>query len=135
MKANERQVGGDHYKIVGEEHWDRVWRLWGRGYFVGQITKYLERYPQKNGLDDLKKAQHFLEKLIELESTPWTPALFETWEKINKPLWSQPTSSLGDGSEPEWGYTNQDPTCGEYEPGLNTDRCATCGHTRSEHTR
>lgn len=68
MPANDRQVGGDHYKqLDGEQHWDRVWRLYGRGYFVGQITKYVERYHLKNGLQDLEKAKHFLDKLIELE--------------------------------------------------------------------
>jgi len=67
MSANARQVGGDHYKTGGEEHWDRQWRLYGRGYFVGCITKYVERYHEKNGMQDLKKAQHFLEKMIELE--------------------------------------------------------------------
>lgn len=67
MSANNRQVGGNHYKTGGEEHWDRQWRLYGRGYFIGCITKYVERYHEKNGLQDLQKAQHFLEKLIELE--------------------------------------------------------------------
>lgn len=65
--ANDRQVGGSHYKKGGEEHWDRQWRLFGRGYFVGCITKYVERYHEKNGVQDLEKAAHFLEKLIELE--------------------------------------------------------------------
>lgn len=68
MSANDTQVGGTHYKQGGEEHWDRQWRLHGRGYFVGAITKYVERYHLKNGLQDLRKAKHFLEKLIELES-------------------------------------------------------------------
>jgi hypothetical protein len=67
MSANETQIGGDHYKTGGEEHWDRIWRLYGRGYFVGCITKYVERYHKKNGFEDLKKARHFLDKLIELE--------------------------------------------------------------------
>lgn len=67
MGANERQIGGSHYKKGGEEHWDRQWRLYGRGYFVGCITKYVERYHEKNGVQDLEKARHFIEKLIELE--------------------------------------------------------------------
>lgn len=67
MSANERQIGGNHYKKGGEEHWDRQWRLYGRGYFVGCITKYVERYHEKNGIQDLEKAKHFLDKLIELE--------------------------------------------------------------------
>ena len=69
-EANKIQIDGDHYKVdgEGEEHWDRQWRLNGRGYFTGSITKYVERYPEKNGLRDLKKARHFLDKLIELET-------------------------------------------------------------------
>jgi hypothetical protein len=46
-----------------------MWRLHGRGYFVGCITKYVERYHLKNGVQDLEKAKHFLEKLIELENS------------------------------------------------------------------
>jgi len=65
MAANDIQVGGDHYKIGGEEHWDRVYRL-QLDYFQGQITKYVERWKDKNGLQDLKKARHFLDKYIEL---------------------------------------------------------------------
>jgi hypothetical protein len=69
MSANEKQVGGSHYRndIGGEQHWDRIYRLYGRGYFVGCSTKYIERYHLKNGRQDLEKAIHFLEKLIELE--------------------------------------------------------------------
>ena len=66
-KANDRQVGGDHYDKNGEQHWDRQYRLYGRGYFVGCATKYIERYQDKNGKQDLLKAVHFIEKLIELE--------------------------------------------------------------------
>ncbi len=67
MRANDRQVGGEHYKVGGEEHWDRVYRLFGPGYFIGNITKYVERYQSKNGVEDLEKAKHYIEKLIELE--------------------------------------------------------------------
>lgn len=69
MSVNDKQVGGSHYQHDdgGEQHWDRQWRLYGRGYFVGCITKYVERYHLKNGIQDLEKAQHFLQKLIELE--------------------------------------------------------------------
>lgn len=68
MSANKKQIGGSHYKLGGEEHWDRQWRLFGAGYFVGCATKYIERYHQKNGIEDLQKAIHFIEKLIELET-------------------------------------------------------------------
>jgi hypothetical protein len=69
-EANERQIGGSHYKTGGEEHWDRVNRL-GLDYFQGQITKYVERWKKKGGVQDLLKAQHFLQKYIEL-NTPKT---------------------------------------------------------------
>ena len=72
MGANERQVGGGHYKIGGEEHWDRVARL-QLDYFQGQITKYVERWRDKNGVEDLEKAQHFLEKYIELARADKAP--------------------------------------------------------------
>lgn len=73
-KANDRQVGGGHYKIGGEEHWDRVSRL-NLDYFQGQITKYVERWKNKNGVEDLKKARHFLDKYIELHEPPTMPDL------------------------------------------------------------
>jgi hypothetical protein len=75
MSANDRQVGGQHYKKGGEQHWDRIYRLYGRGYFVGCATKYLERYQDKNGREDLEKAIHFIEKLLELEYPKKSSAL------------------------------------------------------------
>ena len=68
-EANKRQVGGNHYDKTGEQHWDRIYRLFGPGYFIGCATKYVERYQSKNGIQDLEKAIHFIEKLIELERT------------------------------------------------------------------
>lgn len=62
-RANDRQEGGTHYdKPI--QHWDYVIAQ-GLGYFEGQITKYVSRWRDKNGLEDLKKARHFLDKLIE----------------------------------------------------------------------
>lgn len=67
VSANDRQVGGSHYKTEdgGEQHWDRVKRM-GLGYFRGTATAYIERCWQKNGLEDLQKARHYLDKYIEL---------------------------------------------------------------------
>lgn len=67
MAANDRQVGGDHYKVDAGNcpHCGRViqhWDLYGNmPYLVGQVTKYATR--RKNGAEDLLKALHFLEKL------------------------------------------------------------------------
>lgn len=71
---NDRQVDGNHYqKITGVcphcggeiQHWDLYARM---PYLEGQITKYVTRWASKNGLVDLEKAQHFLEKLISIVS-------------------------------------------------------------------
>ena len=85
-EANKIQIGGDHYKAAdgkGEEHWDRVSRL-KLDYFQACITKYVERCWKKNGLQDLQKAQHFLQKYIELHSpkidAPQLPFGAETCE-------------------------------------------------------
>lgn len=70
VSANEHQVGGSHYRDAakeGQQHWDRMWELYREAWFVGNITKYVERYRSKDGLKDLKKAAHYLQKLIELE--------------------------------------------------------------------
>lgn len=65
MKANDRQVGGDHYRTEGQQHWD-VAGQFHLDYFQGQVSKYIFRWRKKNGLQDLEKAAHYLEKYIEL---------------------------------------------------------------------
>lgn len=67
-KANETQVGGKHYQGAAIQHWDIV-AMHNLDYFQGQITKYVMRWKMKNGVEDLKKAQHFLQKYIELQET------------------------------------------------------------------
>jgi hypothetical protein len=65
QRANLRQVGGSHYaKPI--QHWDFVGGH-DYGYLIGQTSKYLFRWRDKNGLEDLQKAQHFLEKTLEME--------------------------------------------------------------------
>jgi hypothetical protein len=67
MKAsNKIQVGGDHYLTQKIQHWDFV-AANDLDYFQGQITKYVTRWKKKNGMQDLEKAKHFLEKYIEIE--------------------------------------------------------------------
>lgn len=64
MAANEYQVGGDHYKSA-YEHWDWVLNC-GLGYLEGVTTKYVTRWrKKKDGGNDLRKALHYIDKLIE----------------------------------------------------------------------
>ena len=67
MSANDKQHGGQHYKRMSIQHWDFVLAN-GVPYMEAQVIKYLCRWREKNGLEDLWKAQHFLEKLIEWET-------------------------------------------------------------------
>lgn len=64
-EANDVQVGGHHY-LTPIQHWDFV-AANDLDYFQGQITKYVTRWKKKNGIDDLYKARHFLQKYIELK--------------------------------------------------------------------
>lgn len=64
--ANETQVAGNHYKGKEIQPWDAITAWFGPGYLAGNIIKYVSRYEQKNGLEDLAKAQHYLAKLIEV---------------------------------------------------------------------
>jgi hypothetical protein len=63
--ANETQVAGDHYKDMAIQPWDFIISN-DLGYCEGAIIKYVCRFKRKNGVEDLKKAKHFLEKLIEV---------------------------------------------------------------------
>jgi len=65
-KANQEQVGGDHWKTMPIQTWDYI-AANGLGYFEGNVVKYVSRWRKKGGVEDLKKARHYLDKLIELE--------------------------------------------------------------------
>lgn len=67
LSANEKQVGGEHYKAK-VQHWD-ICLLYDIPYIIGCATKYLVRYPAKNGMEDVAKAYHYLEKWCEHEYT------------------------------------------------------------------
>ena len=78
--ANDRQIGGDHYK--GEyQHWDFVVDT-GQGYLDGCVTKYVSRWRKKNGVQDLEKALHYFEKAKEIE--PHHPSVLYLEKKLIK---------------------------------------------------
>jgi len=67
MNANNKQHGGNHYKKYGDlQPWDVV-IAWKLGYLEGTALKYIARWKDKNGVEDILKAIHFLEKLVEVE--------------------------------------------------------------------
>ena len=69
MKALRRQEGGSHYKDMAIQPVEFTHRN-GIGFIEGCVIKYVSRWKQKDGIADLRKAKHFLEMLIEMESDP-----------------------------------------------------------------
>ena len=72
-KATETQIGGGHYakyKIQPTEfiHANNV------PFIEGNIIKYVLRHKDKNGIEDLKKAKHYIDLLIQFQ--------YENHEKI-----------------------------------------------------
>ena len=65
MSANEEQVGGRHYIEKRIQPWDFIVSN-NLGFLEGNIIKYVTRYKEKGGVEDLVKASHYLDKLIEV---------------------------------------------------------------------
>lgn len=63
MDANKNQVGGTHYNTE-YQHWDLVEAI-EMPYLEGNATKYLSRWRKKNGVQDLEKAKHYIQKRLE----------------------------------------------------------------------
>ena len=66
MQASETQVGGDHYKNMVIQPAEFIHRN-SIGFLAGNVIKYVCRYKSKAGRQDLEKARHFLDLLIEKE--------------------------------------------------------------------
>jgi hypothetical protein len=66
-KALDVQVGGGHYKRMAIQPVEYIHKN-GIPYIEGCVIKYISRWRNKNGIEDLKKAKHFIDLLIELES-------------------------------------------------------------------
>lgn len=69
MSANDIQVGGDHYRAQAIQPWAAM-EAWMTpeafmGFLRGNAIKYLARCDKKGGVEDLRKAQHYVAKLIE----------------------------------------------------------------------
>ena len=61
------QVGGTHYSSLSIEPIQFI-ETNEMGYHEGNVVKYVSRWKNKNGLEDLKKAQWYINRLIELNS-------------------------------------------------------------------
>ena len=70
MSARVSQVGGTHYadKPIQPSDAMRAWMTHEQfeGFLRGNAIKYLARYPDKGGIEDLRNARHYLDALIEV---------------------------------------------------------------------
>ena len=72
VSALDKQVSGNHYKDKGIQpivyiHANNL------GFCEGNVVKYVTRWREKGGEADLRKAIHYLELLIQLETKPSQP--------------------------------------------------------------
>jgi len=70
MSAN--NTGPGHYKEKPMQPWDFIVAN-NLGYLEGNVIKYITRWRQKDGVQDLRKAKHYIEKLIEMETGTAAP--------------------------------------------------------------
>lgn len=68
--ASGRQEGGTHYVALAVQPWDAM-QAWMspaqfEGYLRGNVIKYVARCDAKGGVEDLRKARHYLDKLLEI---------------------------------------------------------------------
>lgn len=83
------QVDGSHYTGKQIQPWDYI-AANKLGYFEGNVVKYVSRWRDKGGVSDLRKAKHYLEKLIEIE-TQLTTIHQQLMEVVQREAWRRDT--------------------------------------------
>lgn len=64
--ALDKQISGDHYKSCGIQPIEYI-HANGLSYLEGNVIKYTTRHSKKNGRQDIEKAIHYLELILEME--------------------------------------------------------------------
>jgi hypothetical protein len=62
---DEEQIGGNHYHMPIQPI-DFIYKN-NLDFLQGNVIKYICRFRKKNGIEDLKKAKHYIELLAKLE--------------------------------------------------------------------
>jgi len=68
MNVLEKQIGGTHYSELPYQPIELIYKL-DLGFIQGNIIKYITRWRFKNGIEDLKKAEHYCELGFYYEET------------------------------------------------------------------
>jgi hypothetical protein len=66
MSESNKQVGGSHYKHLKIEPTEYA-HANNLGFLEGNVVKYVTRHKEKGGEEDIKKAIHYLEMILEWE--------------------------------------------------------------------
>ena len=80
MKSTDYQVAGSHYKELKIQPIEYILAN-NMGFCEGAIVKYITRWRDKGGIDDLRKIKHFCEFLIENELNK-TPPVIATERRV-----------------------------------------------------
>ena len=64
MQSLQTQVGGTHYKNKNIQPIEYILAN-GLNYIEGNVVKYITRYKEKNGIEDLIKIKQYIDILIE----------------------------------------------------------------------
>lgn len=68
--VDDEQIGGCHYVTKSVQPWEAM-ESWMseeafKGFIWGNVIKYIARWEDKGGKQDLEKARHYLDKLLEI---------------------------------------------------------------------
>lgn len=66
MSALNKQVGGGHYKDLNIQPIEFI-HANNMPFIEGSIVKYITRWRNKGGVQDLEKIKHYIDLLIDLE--------------------------------------------------------------------
>jgi|TARA_B100000795_G_scaffold80308_1_gene57609 hypothetical protein len=64
--ALHNQIGGSHYQMGGIQPIEYI-HANNLSFIEGSIVKYISRWRDKGGIQDLEKIKHYIDLLIELE--------------------------------------------------------------------
>ncbi len=66
IASSDKQVGGDHYKDLAIQPAVFIYKN-GIPAFEANVIKYVVRHKNKNGAQDIRKAIHYCQLILELE--------------------------------------------------------------------
>lgn len=81
LGAMKHQIDGTHYKDMPIQPWEVIEKN-GLDYFEGSALKYLLRWRRKDGVIDLDKIIHYVERIKELANQGYYGQKFISQNKI-----------------------------------------------------